>query len=267
MPPILTHYPEEFPEPWASDWGEDGYGLWMGFTYKGIKQHFRWLEPGTFQMGSPKNEPGRSEDETQHPVTLSQGFWLADTTVTQALWQAVMAGDNPSRFKGEARPVEQVSWDDAQAFITKMNELKPELKLCLPSEAQWEYACRADTTTPFSFGDQITSEQVNFNGNYPYHNGKKSPYRQETVAVKALPPNPWGLYEMHGNVWEWCQDWYGDYPFGACTDPAGSETGSDRVLRGGSWFNGARLCRSADRSAYAPGDRGSNFGFRLSRGQ
>ena len=140
--------PQIFPEAWASDWGEDEYGLWMAFTYKGIKQTFRWIEPGTFLMGSTEDEPERFDNELLHPVTLTQGFWLADSTVTQALWGAVM-GDTPSDFKGENRPVENVSWDDAQRFIQKVNNMKPELQLCLPTEAQWEYACRAGTTTPF----------------------------------------------------------------------------------------------------------------------
>jgi len=258
-------YPDEFPEPWASDWGEDEYGLWMGFTYKGVKQFFRWIEPGTFMMGSPTNEPERFDDEIQHNVTISQGFWLADCTVTQALWQAAM-GTNPSEFKGDDHPVERVSWNDAQAFIDQLNGLKPELKLCLPTEAQWEYACGAGTQTPFSFGDQIDSNQVNFNGEYPYNNGRMSEYRKQTVVVKSLPPNPWGLYEMHGNVWEWCQDWYGGYQNGTDIDPQGAATGDARVLRGGSWFYFGRYCRSASRSGNTPADASNDFGFRLARG-
>ena len=124
-----TIFPAAFPESWASDWGEDEYGLWMGFTYKGVRQDFRWIEPGTFLMGSPKNEPGRSDNETQHKVTLTEGFWLAETTVTQALWEAVMDYD-PSYFKGGSRPVEQVSWEYTQLFIAKMNGMKPELQMC-----------------------------------------------------------------------------------------------------------------------------------------
>ena len=261
----LTIYPAEFPEPWASDWGEDEYGLWMGFTYKGVKQFFRWIEPGTFMMGSTTNEPERYDDESQHTVTISRGFWLADCTVNQALWHAAMV-TNPSGFSGNDRPVEQISWSDAQTFIDTLNGLKPELKLCLPTEAQWEYACRAGTTTPFSFGDQIDSSQVNFDGNYPYNNGKKCEYREQTVAVKSLPPNPWGLYEMHGNVYEWCQDWHGEYPSESVTDPQGPDTGDYRVLRGGSWYFLGRLCRSAIRLNFAPGLAYGNFGFRLARG-
>ncbi|MBK8815878.1 MAG: formylglycine-generating enzyme family protein [Methylococcaceae bacterium] len=262
---ILSIFPDEFPEHWASDWGEDEYGLWMGFTYKGVKQFFRWIEPGTFLMGSPTNEPERVKYEIQHAVIISQGFWLADCTVTQALWQAAM-GTNPSEFKGDNYPVEQVSWHDAQSFIDKLNGLKPELKLCLSTEAQWEYACRAGTRTPFSFGDNIDSSQANFDGNYPYNNSRKSEYRQQTVAVKSLPPNPWGLHEMHGNVWEWCQDWYGAYPTETATDPQGADSGDSRILRGGSWINGGRLCRSSSRLYSAPDIANRNVGFRLARG-
>jgi formylglycine-generating enzyme required for sulfatase activity len=265
---IHTIFPDEFPEPWASDWGEDDHGIFMGFTYKGVRQDFRWIEPGTFMMGSPKNEPGRESlgaDESQHEVTLTQGFWLADTTVTQALWEAVM-GNNPSRFKGANRPVETVSWEEAQAFIRRMNEMKPELRLCLPTEAQWEYACRAGTTTTFSFGEQISPEIVNYDGNYPYHHGSKGEYREQTVEVASLPPNDWGLYEMHGNVWEWCRDRYGDYPAQPVVDPTGVESGADRVLRGGSWINYGRGCRSAYRNHDVPAFRSGHCGFRLARG-
>lgn len=260
-----TIYPAEFPEPWASDWGEDEYGLWMGFTYKGVKQFFRWLEPGTFFMGSPVDEPDRRELEIRHAVTLSKGFWLADCTVTQALWLATME-TNPSHFQGDERPVERVSWLDAQTFIDKLNAMKPELMLCLPTEAQWEYACRAGTHTPFSFGEQIDASQVNFDGSYPYHNGKPSEYRKHTVAVKSLPPNAWGLYEMHGNVWEWCKDNYSEYIAATLIDPMGPDTGDVRVLRGGSWSSYGRLCRSAYRSSIRPGSADGGIGFRLARG-
>jgi len=131
-----TVFPEEFPEVWASVWGEDEYGLWMAFTYKGVRQAFRWCEPGTFLMGSPEEESERYSDELQHEVTLSKGFWIAGTPVTQALWHVVM-GNHPSRFQSEGRPVEDVSWDDARKFIAIMKGLKVELKLCLPTEVQW----------------------------------------------------------------------------------------------------------------------------------
>ncbi len=216
------NFPYPFPAPWASVFGEDDIGLWMTLTVQNVQQTFRWIEPDTFQMGSPEDELERWDKETQHEVTLTQGYWLAETACTQALWQAVM-GDNPAYFKENMNnPVEQVSWDDVQDFIAKLNQLIPNLTACLPTEAQWEYACRAGTITPFSFGDNITSEQVNYDANTPYSNGQKSEYREKTVAVKSLPPNAWGLYEMHGNVWEWCSDWFGDYPTEVVTNPSGA---------------------------------------------
>jgi len=260
-------FPEEFPESWAFDWGEDEFGLWMAFTYKGLRQTFRWCEPGKFLMGSPLDESERESyglDETQHQVSLTRGFWIADTTVTQALWTGVM-DENSSEFKGEDRPIENVSWEEAQAFIAKMNGLKAELKLCLPTEAQWEYACRAGSTAPFCWGDQIDSTLVNFDGNHPYNNGNPSDCRKRTVEVKELPCNDWGLYQMHGNVWEWCQDWFGDYSTEPVIDPQGPESGDSRVLRGGSWLNGGGLCRSADRNLNVPSYRDYVFGFRLAR--
>jgi formylglycine-generating enzyme required for sulfatase activity len=262
---IHTIYPDDFPAPWASNWDEDQYGLIMGFTYKGIRQDFRWIEPGTFLMGSPADEPGRWDWETRHEVTLTEGFWIADTVVTQALWEVFM-GNNPSHFKGANRPVENVSWEDAQSFINTLNSMKPALNLCLPSEAQWEYACRAGTTTPFYLGKQITPEMVNYDGHYPYHNGKTGKYREQTVEVKSFPPNDWGLYQMHGNVWEWCQDWCSGYPAQPVVDPQGSPSGVYRVLRGGSWPNDGKHCRSAFRSYDDPANRSNLIGFRLARG-
>jgi formylglycine-generating enzyme required for sulfatase activity len=258
--------PETFPENWASDWGQDRYGLWMSFRYKGVRQCLRWIEPGEFMMGSPQSEPKRYDDEQQHEVILTRGFWLADTACTQALWQAVMS-DNPSDFKGEDRPVDSVSWKDAQAFMEKINADIPGLELQLPTEAQWEYACRAGTTTPFYFGENITADQVNFDGNYPYNKGKKGEYREQTVPVKSFACNDWGLYEMHGNIWEWCADWYGDYPKSTVVDPLGPEKGDNRVLRGGSWFGFGRDVRSADRRGDGPAYRHRFYGFRVARGQ
>lgn len=236
------------------------------FEVNGVAQQMRWIQPGKFLMGSPETEPERCSNELQHEVVLTQGFWLADTACTQELWEAVI-GENPSRFKGAKRPVENVSFEDCERFLVKINQLRPDLELRLPTEAQWEYACRAGTKTPFSFGETITVEQVNYDGNYPYQGGEKGKNREETVDVKALPANHWGLYEMHGNVLEWCSDWKGAYDRGRVVDPVGPKTGVKRVLRGGSWFNFARHCRSAYRYADHPGSRYYSFGFRLSRGQ
>ena len=226
----------------------------------------RWIAPGEFLMGSPESEPERLDNETQHLVILSRGFWLAETTCTQALWQAVM-GNNPSGFQGPDRPVEQVSWDDVQRFLSRLNAAMPDGGLRLPTGAEWEYACRAGTSTAFWFGDQITPEQVNYDGNYPYAGGQKGMYRERTVSVYALPCNSWGLYQMHGNVLEWCQDWYEPYPIETVVDPGGPAGGADRVLRGGGWFLVGRLARSAQRNAHDPRHRDANIGFRLARGQ
>lgn len=256
------------PPSWADDWGTDKHGHWVTFSVEGVTQKMRWIEPGTFRMGSPKDEPQRYDDEgPQYEVTLSQGFWLFDTACTQALWEAVM-GENPSQFNGADRPVESVSWNDCQDFIKRLNERLSGLDLTLPSEAQWEYACRTGTTKPFSFGDNITPEQVNYDGNYPYAGGKTGLYRRQTVPVTSLPPNPWGLYEMHGNVREWCQDHWHDNYQGAPTDGSAWEdrdTGADRVMRGGSWYDDARIVRAAVRCHDRPDFRFDYVGFRCAR--
>jgi formylglycine-generating enzyme required for sulfatase activity len=238
----------------------------MEFEVSGVVQRLRWIPAGEFDMGSPEGEEQRDDDETRHKVVLSQGFWLADTACTQALWQAVL-GENPSRFEGLERPVEKVSWEDVvERFLPALNRMVPGLEAVLPTEAQWEYACRAGTTTPFSFGETISTDQVNYDGNYPYGKGKKGEYRQQTVEVKALPANAWGLYQMHGNVWGWCADRYGDYPDGPVTDPSGPRIGSWRVLRGGSWIRDGGYCRAAQRDRVGPGNFLGHFGFRLARG-
>jgi len=254
------------PYSWSSDWGDDRYGMWTEFRIGGITQRMRWIEPGVFFMGSPVNEPERFDDEIQRQVELTQGFWLSDTTCTQELWCAVMR-KNPSSFKGSKRPVENISYEDCRNFLEKANNLSNNIELCLPTEAQWEYACRAGTRTPFWFGETIDTDQVNYDGLSPYNEGKICLSWQETMEVKALPPNDWGLYQMHGNVREWCADWYGAYETGAVVDPHGPPAGDSRVLRGGSWFSRGRGCRSAARFARPPGTREDNYGFRLSRAQ
>ncbi len=283
------------PPSWASDWGWDEYGAWVEFSVEGevkarhdgswkhdgsikysgkkaisVTQRMRWIEPGSFLMGSPETEAERYDDEgPQHEVNIKEGYWLFDTACTQALWQTVMR-NNPSRFKDDNKPVEQVSWNDAQQFIQALNRLLPGLDLSLPSEAQWEYACRAGTATPFSFVGNITPEQVNYNGNNPYAGGMKGQYRKQTVPVKSLPANPWGLYEMHGNVREWVQDaWHGNYQ-GAPTDGSVWESagaGAARVVRGGSWGSLAGHCRSACRFSSQPDFQDGSTGFRCARVQ
>ncbi|MCI5222136.1 MAG: formylglycine-generating enzyme family protein [Candidatus Electrothrix sp. AR4] len=252
---------------WAENIGVDQYGLYADLVFKGVTQRFRWIQPGSFMMGSPEDEPERRKNETQHEVVLTESYWLADTACTQAFWQTV-TGENPSRFNGEKRPVERTSWNDTQQFIEQLNKEIPSLELSLPTEAQWEYACRAGTTTPFSFGGDITPEQVNYDGKYPYANGKKAEYREETVEVKALPCNDLGLYQMHGNVEEWCSDRFGNYPDEVVIDPVGLLAGRYRVCRGGSWGHGGGwYCRSALRFRHEPDDRFNWLGFRLSRGR
>ena len=221
-----------------------------------LGQAFVYIKPGTFWMGSPSDEPKRDSDETRHKVTLTKGFYLQTTEVTQGQWERVM-GSNPSYFKncGADCPVENVSWEDIQEFIRKLNREEGK-KYRLPTEAEWEYACRAGTETPFSFGKCLSTDQANYDGNYPMPGCGKGAYREKPAPVKSFAPNAWGLYDMHGNVWEWCEDWKGDYPSGAVTDPEGPSNGSVRVLRGGSWSNYAGNCRSANRRGGAPGRRG-----------
>jgi formylglycine-generating enzyme len=281
----LARAPWPFPPPWAKAWGDDHYGLWADFALQpgSVVQRMRWIEAGSFDMGSPNEELERLDREgPQHRVSISKGFWLADTACTQALWLAV-TGENPSRFKDgngggpdhpvERHPVENVSWNMIQAFLPKLNAMLPGCFFTLPTEAEWEYACRANSVMPFGFGETITTGQVNYYGNYPYGNGKKGEYRKCTVSVKALAANNWGLYQMHGNVWEWCHDALREYTMEPVFDPGltdamnaqegGELGGAARALRGGSWNSRALYARSAYRSAYGPGWHDINTGFRL----
>ena len=224
---------------------------------------FVWIKPGSFMMGSPKEEEERGDDETQHKVTLTKGFYMGVYTVTQEQWQEVM-GNNPSHFKGEKNlPVEQVNWDDCQEFIKKLREKDKKQKYRLPSEAEWEYACRAGTTTPFHFGETISTDQANYIGTVIYGDGKKGVNRKKTTPVGSFAANAWGLHDMHGNVEQWCQDWYGNYPLKDVVDPTGPEKGKQHVLRGGSWFYVPEICRSASRDGIGPGIRGSSCGLRV----
>jgi len=226
--------------------GTDEYGIWTELAFNGVVQRFRFIPAGTFTMGSPSQEPGRYQDEIQHEVELTKAFWLADTVCTQELWEAVI-GNNPSRFEGNDKPVDSVSFEDCKEFLKRAG-----MGLRLPTEAEWEYACRAGTTTAYSFGDVISKEQANYGG-------------IELVEVKKFPPNGWGLYQMHGNVWEWCSDWYGDYPEGKVIDPIGPVSRVYKACRGGSWLSNARNLRATYRDHVAPADRSFNLGFRLAR--
>ena len=250
------------------DYDTDEYGAWFEFSVEraagqgNVTQRMRWIRPGTFMMGSPTNEIGRNKDEVQHLVTLSRGYWLADTACTQELWTAVTER-NPSFFIGERRPVENVNYNDVSEFLDQLASKVPGLQPALPTEAQWENACRAATETPFSFGETITAEQANFNEDNLNRKNQKGTNRQDTVQVKSLPCNRWGLYQMHGNVSEWCSDWYGEYSPQSQFDPTGPKRGTSRVVRGGSRYRNARRMRSACRDRNAPGDRYRNLGFRL----
>ncbi|GHT60790.1 hypothetical protein FACS1894109_18810 [Spirochaetia bacterium] len=241
------------------------------------------INGGTFMMGSPLSEASRYNAETQHQVTVS-GFYMGKYEVTQREYEEMM-GTNPSHFKGQNLPVEMVSWNDAVEYCNKWSQ-KEGLTLAysisgsgdnrtvtwnrnangyrLPTEAEWEYACRAGTTTPFNTGNYITTSQANYDGNYPYYNAKGE-YRGKTTAVGSFAPNRWSLYDMHGNVREWCWDWYGDYSSGTQTDPSGLVSGSNRVVRGGSWNFLAVGLRSAFRIYFTPSYRGDFIGFRLVR--
>ncbi|HIK11623.1 MAG TPA: formylglycine-generating enzyme family protein [Oscillatoriaceae cyanobacterium M33_DOE_052] len=219
---------------------------------------------GKFIMGSPNSEPKRWEAEgPQHEVTVPS-FYLSKYPITQDQWEVVM-GDNPSLFKGWNRPVEQVSWYDAVEFCQKLSE-KTGYSYRLPSEAEWEYACRGGTTTPFYFGETIIPDLANYNSNYSYENGQTGEYLERTTYVGCFSPNPFGLYDMSGNVWEWCQDsWHENYE-NAPTDGSAWEIGGEsdfRILRGGSWFSKPKGCRSAFRLWFDAQMKYPSFGFRV----
>ena len=250
-------------------------GEGMTVMIAGVETRFRWCPPGWFMMGSPESERGRIFTESLHEVTIPHGFWLAETPTTQQLWHAV-TGENPSTFQGDYIPVHEVSWDDCQAFIGKIQQYSPVgMRFKLPSEEHWEYACRAGTRTPFSFGAICNDDYANCDPRYSYGTGivdkivrRLTGRTKGPTPVRSYAANPWGLYDMHGNVWEWCEDLMDLYP----GDPrAGTELanqirrlyGSNRVLRGGSWGLNARFCRSAIRISRDPAHRDFFSGFRL----
>jgi formylglycine-generating enzyme required for sulfatase activity len=238
------------------------------------------IPAGSFVMGSPASEPARWSDETQHTVTLTKGFCMGKFEVTQAEYLAVM-GNNPSYCTGDlSRPVERVSWHDATNYCAQLTarersagRLPARYVYRLPTESEWEYACRVGTTTAFHYGAALRSGMANFDGHYEYPPCGGSTvycvnpsgiYLARTTSVGSYAPNAWGLYDMHGNVLEWCQDWYGVYPSGSVSDPQGAPTGSDRVVRGGNWINYAFICRSARRDYDSPTSRyGYGLGFRV----
>jgi len=240
----------------------DSKGL-TGYEEKVFKKPtIAWVSipAGTFTMGSPTSEAGRSSDETQHQVTLS-AFKMSKYEVTFEQYDLFCDATGRSKPDDNGwgrgnRPVMNVSWEDATAFAEWMG--------CrLPTEAEWEYAARAGTTTPFSTGNNLTTSQANYDGNYPYNGNAKGEYRQKTLPVGSFAANEYGLFDMHGNVWEWCSDWYGDYSTSAQINPKGASSGSHRVFRGGCWDGIAISCRSAYRYSYPPGNRYNFIGFRL----
>jgi formylglycine-generating enzyme required for sulfatase activity len=214
----------------------------------GVKLEMVEIPAGSFCMGSPPSDTkGYPDERPQHRVTM-QSFYMGKYEVTQDQWYAVM-GANPSRFKGDNLPVENISWKGAVEFCRKLSQMTGKVYR-LPSEAEWEYAARAGTTTPFAFGSSLSSSQANFDGNYPYGGAPKGVYREQTTAVGSFSPNNFGLYDMHGNVYEWCQDWGHNNYYGAPTDGSAWESGGDqtrRMQRGGSWVDTSTTARSAYR--------------------
>jgi formylglycine-generating enzyme required for sulfatase activity len=222
---------------------------------KGVKLEMVLIPSGKFMMGSPASEKERDNYETQHEVTITKPYYMGKYEVTQEQYEAVM-GKNPSRTKGAKLPVTDVSWEDCQEFIKKLNaSTKGVYRFRLPYEAEWEHACRAGTTTAYSFGANITPKDANY----------KDSKIGKPVSVGSYKANAFGLYDMHGNVWEWCEDWFGDYPAGVATDPNGPATGTYRVLRGGSFLNDVSTARSSLRLILSPPLRSYSVGFRLAR--
>ncbi len=242
------------------------------FRTNSLAMQFAWIPSGTFLMGSPPDEPFRQGSEArQEATTLSKGFWLGVHPVTQAQWQAVM-GANPSRFRGDDLPVERISWGDAVAFCEALGKREGK-SYRLPTEVEWEYACRAGTTTMFHFGDRLTSRQANYKQSISYNYTEdnlqisRGVFREKTTPVGGFPPNAWGLFDMHGNVWEWCQDRH-DYTFTTnmyldVVAPFDSTYTVDvSIVRGGSWEHTVGSCRSASPSRFAVENRCTICGCR-----
>lgn len=241
-----------------------------------LKMAFVFIPPGDFVMGSPPGEPGRFSDETRHKVVITKGYYLQTTEVTQGQWESVMF-NNPSAFDecGYNCPVENVSWNDVQAFIRRLNARAGGVTYRLPTEAEWEYACRlgggnnivADMLSGvaglFSADHCLSTDDVNYNGNYPLPDCPVGVYRETPLPVASFAPSEIGLYDMRGNVYEWCADRYGPYPGGKVMDPVGRSYGNYRVFRGGSWYSSARYCRAAYRGKEKADYKYHNLGFRL----
>jgi formylglycine-generating enzyme required for sulfatase activity len=221
------------------------------------------IAAGSFVMGSPPDEPSRGADEVQHRVTLTRSFLIGRYEVTQAAWRTIMR-TAPSHFAQCARcPVERINYPEVEEFLRRLNAASKGLRYRLPTEAEWEYACRAGTATPFSTGRNLTTQQANYNGTFPYDGFSRGIYRARTTPVGTFPPNAWDLNDMHGNVWEWTSDWYDKYTAAAVVDPHGGLSGGKKVIRGGSWYFDANSARCALRYMHSPQDRGFSLGFRV----
>lgn len=234
----------------------------------GVRMDFVYCKPCIFRMGSVISESDRGKDENCHTVSLTTGFWIGATPVTKAQWRAIMGGltgvtlrSGNAGFTDADHPMTSLSWIDCQACIRKLESIT-DIEFSLPTESQWECACRAGTTTAYCFGDTLNGDKANCNGRYPYGGAKAGEYKAATTPVKAYSPNGWGIWDMHGNVCEWCKDWYGAYAASA-VDPEGPSSGTEKVLRGGSWFQNAKDCRSAARAKMDPKKRMPLNGFRL----
>ncbi len=237
--------------------------IWIEWIEPTTKMAFVRLPAGSFTMGSPADEAGREAQEVQHHVTISRAFWMGQSEVTQAEWLSVM-GSNPSTFSTASGdyPVEQVTWHDVHAFLDKLHQRSPGYTFRLPTEAEWEYACRAGTTTAYSTGATLTHAQANFSD---AATSTAAASWGRTLSARVFPPNPWGLYGMHGNVWEWTEDEWCPYSSGPETDPHASCGSALKVIRGGSWVFGADSARCALRYTHRPEDRGYSIGFRVVR--
>jgi len=275
---------------WANSNGIDQYGYWIDLSIKGVKQRLRWCPPGSFIMGcgvaeinwaytwsirngwsAPKRE--WFENAPAHQVTLSRGFWMADSTCTRNMWKILFGTNSEIPDQSNEMPIENISWSDTQQCLLILGHLAG-IELVLPSEAQWEYACRAKSTSYYFFGDdpeklidyanssdQNAKELLNGPTTFPWLAGRDGFPRE--APVKSFKSNDWGLFDMYGNVWQYCSDWYGAYPQLPVVDPLGPENGTSRVMRGGCWLDAATLCRSAFRMGYSPDKPMVYAGFRF----
>ena len=232
--------------------------------YTGME--FVFVDSGSFYMGLKPDDIGPLKGAYYHQVKITKPFYIGKYEVTQGQWKKVM-GNNPSHFNdlGDEYPVESINWFAANSFIDSLNKYNPGAKFRLPTEAEWEYVSRAGTTTPYSTGDNLTTDQANYYGDLPYKNYPKGLIRNHPTPVGYFDANPWGIYDMHGNVWEWCQDWFCDYPKHYVMDPLGDCKSDLKVIRGGSWYFNAECARSGRRYTHRPEDKGFSLGFRVVR--